>query len=737
MVKIIPNARNQFLMSWGKWFFVAGAGFRESDTFASQLHRDLQFQGRVLGCWTALLHWELYCRLFAQKFAFARSLVEILVLEVWIVTFGESLVENARFGSLDSHFWWKSRGKCSFWKLGFSFLVIVSGEMLVLEAWIVTFGESLVVSSKSVKQECPDKSVKHERAARVSSKRKSVKQECPAKASSKSVQQEGQARVSRKSVKKECIGKSVKKKCQARVSSESVKQECPARVSSKECQKRVSSKSVQQECPVKSVQQESLAKSVQQECPARVPSKSVKKECLGKSVKRECPFKSVPQECQTRMSSKSVKQERPARVSSKIVRQECPARLSSKSVLSRASSKSVLSGVSSSVEKESVAKSVKQECPFKSVLHPVNSVQDGCLTRVSSKSVLTRPPSKSAHKSVQKLPSKSVKKECPLKSVWQERQARVSDKSVGEEWQECPAWSFQDIQQECRARVSSKCFGSQCPKSGFFQFESVKKSVKQECPRMSHKSVLQGVSHKSSQTWQHSGSWVLSDFFQLTIGRFVAEKAEAEETARHCLDLSSWASLVFISKLNCGVWRSLVGPSARNCDCFSGLEASVGVLICTIFFQLLQAKHCRNLGAESFDSKRGWKKWSVKRNRGSIGLKILSQLWTVQRILQPGLQLRGRQIWTRRDHQQRTIANQDSRTMHYAWRTAIRLLTTKTYGILWLTTWKCTALRDRKGFGVGERPWVANLLLVSLDAFHSKFLSPIMLDSFTSCKVAG
>ena len=27
------------------------------------------------------------------------------VLEAWILTFGESLVENARFGSLDSHFW--------------------------------------------------------------------------------------------------------------------------------------------------------------------------------------------------------------------------------------------------------------------------------------------------------------------------------------------------------------------------------------------------------------------------------------------------------------------------------------------------------------------------------------------------------------------------------------------------------------------------------------------------------
>ena len=30
---------------------------------------------------------------------------KMLVLEAWIVTFGESLVETARFGSLDCRFW--------------------------------------------------------------------------------------------------------------------------------------------------------------------------------------------------------------------------------------------------------------------------------------------------------------------------------------------------------------------------------------------------------------------------------------------------------------------------------------------------------------------------------------------------------------------------------------------------------------------------------------------------------
>ena len=90
---------------------------------------------------------------------------KMLVLEAWILTFGDSLMENARFGSLECHFWWKSCGKCSFWKLGFSLLVKVSWKMLVLEA-------SLVVSTKSV-------------LTRVSSK--SVEQECPARVSSKSV----------------------------------------------------------------------------------------------------------------------------------------------------------------------------------------------------------------------------------------------------------------------------------------------------------------------------------------------------------------------------------------------------------------------------------------------------------------------------------------------------------------------------------------------------------------------
>ena len=42
----------------------------------------------------------------------------------------------------------KPRVKRSFWKFGLSLLVKVSWKMLVLEAWIVTFGESLVENAR-------------------------------------------------------------------------------------------------------------------------------------------------------------------------------------------------------------------------------------------------------------------------------------------------------------------------------------------------------------------------------------------------------------------------------------------------------------------------------------------------------------------------------------------------------------------------------------------------------------
>ena len=163
----------------------------------------------VLEAWIVILV-KVSCKTLVLE-ALVKVSWKILVLEAWIVTFVESLVENARFGSLDCHFWWKSRGKCLFWtfgnfdcqclfwKLGLSLLVKVSWKMLVLEAWTVTFGkvswrmivlEACLVcksvltreASKSVKQEC----------LRVS--RKSVKQRVWVGVSCNSVQQECQSR---------------------------------------------------------------------------------------------------------------------------------------------------------------------------------------------------------------------------------------------------------------------------------------------------------------------------------------------------------------------------------------------------------------------------------------------------------------------------------------------------------------------------------------------------------------
>ena len=81
----------------------------------------------------------------------------MLVLEAWIHTFDESLVEKARCGSVDCHFVVKVKQECS-----------------------------ARVSRKSVKQECPVNSVKRKCRARVSSK--SVQEERPARVSRKSDQ---------------------------------------------------------------------------------------------------------------------------------------------------------------------------------------------------------------------------------------------------------------------------------------------------------------------------------------------------------------------------------------------------------------------------------------------------------------------------------------------------------------------------------------------------------------------
>ena len=54
----------------------------------------------------------------------------------------------------------KSRGKCSFWKLAFALLVKVSWKMLVLEAWILALGESLVENACFGSLDCGESRVR-------------------------------------------------------------------------------------------------------------------------------------------------------------------------------------------------------------------------------------------------------------------------------------------------------------------------------------------------------------------------------------------------------------------------------------------------------------------------------------------------------------------------------------------------------------------------------------------------
>ena len=117
MVKIIPNARKSYNFGCLE---ESDAGFRESDTLASHFHWDLQFQSGVL---------EVLNRAVPLGFAMQSVCFEVRFCE-------------------------KSRGKRSFWKLRVSLFVKVSWKMLVLKAWIVTFGESLVENARFGSLDC-------------------------------------------------------------------------------------------------------------------------------------------------------------------------------------------------------------------------------------------------------------------------------------------------------------------------------------------------------------------------------------------------------------------------------------------------------------------------------------------------------------------------------------------------------------------------------------------------------
>ena len=71
-----------------------------------------------------------------------------LVLELRIFSFRGSLAQNARFGSPDLQFSWKSRIKRLFWKSRSSVFVEVSHKTLVLELRILSFRGSLAENAR-------------------------------------------------------------------------------------------------------------------------------------------------------------------------------------------------------------------------------------------------------------------------------------------------------------------------------------------------------------------------------------------------------------------------------------------------------------------------------------------------------------------------------------------------------------------------------------------------------------
>ena len=76
----------------------------------------------------------------------------MLLLEVWIVTFGESLVEHSHFGSLADHTFGESLVEnARFGILDGQFLMKVSWKILFFKAWILTFGAMFALEASILK----------------------------------------------------------------------------------------------------------------------------------------------------------------------------------------------------------------------------------------------------------------------------------------------------------------------------------------------------------------------------------------------------------------------------------------------------------------------------------------------------------------------------------------------------------------------------------------------------------
>ena len=80
--------------------------------------------------------------------SFCESPGKAFVLEVWSFSFCECPVKNARVGSVDCQFLRMSRGKRSFWNFGSSVFAKVSWKTLVVEVWALSFCESLVQNAR-------------------------------------------------------------------------------------------------------------------------------------------------------------------------------------------------------------------------------------------------------------------------------------------------------------------------------------------------------------------------------------------------------------------------------------------------------------------------------------------------------------------------------------------------------------------------------------------------------------
>ena len=156
------------------------------------------------------------------------------------------------------------------------------------------------------------------------------------------------------------------------------------------------------------------------------------------------------------------------------------------------------------------------------------SVKQKCQARVSRKECQERVSSKSVKKECRaRVSSKSVKQECLEKSVKKECPARVSSKSVKQECLE------KSVKKECQAR---ECF-QECPARRCWSLMTVRVIPTKKRHVFSFlRSFLCTLLYIK---WLHSGSWVLSGFWNKSKNMaFSWEKIAPPMVLSRFLDLS-------------------------------------------------------------------------------------------------------------------------------------------------------------------------------------------------------